>query len=454
MKKPTFYIFAMILFAVLSACGASQAELDVTATQMAVKESASQTAAAPTATPTLTPTNTVVPTSTITPTPTNTPAPSPTPHTTILIWKVGSPHEGDIPANVIPSDFLMAGRELGYRFVMETFPAEGFAERFIEAQLDKVEPDILAFVSFGIINGTTTDLGNFAGIGTSSLVFVSESFESLEGDRGGWQVIISTSQHFNEVRSLAMAEAECDPRLEIQTPTGVNETELTQLARAIIVAYHGSDFELDQYLTDAAILSASSRHEEVARLRWTGGEVTNTAICAILGGEKLVFIYTVASFEAPEYLGRQSILLVMQKDQAGWHVVTISNDIVTTREIFNSIPKLTNLLVCPTTDTDHQLQPAVLLSPENGRYPLPTGGDFFGYFEWQPSPDSNVVAEVAEFSWGGTSRLFFRFRSQQGEVIDNVSAGQLYSGESWLWRIWSISEDCTLAFSEVRFFRN
>ena len=76
MKQRTFYIFAIILFAVLSACGPSQAELDVTATQMAVEESASQTAAAPTATPTLTPTNTVVPTNTATPTPTNTPTPT------------------------------------------------------------------------------------------------------------------------------------------------------------------------------------------------------------------------------------------------------------------------------------------------------------------------------------------------------------------------------------------
>ena len=66
MKPYTFTIFAVILLVGLSACGPSRAELDATATQVAAEKSASQTAAAPTAT--LTPTNTTTPTNTATPT--------------------------------------------------------------------------------------------------------------------------------------------------------------------------------------------------------------------------------------------------------------------------------------------------------------------------------------------------------------------------------------------------
>lgn len=80
MKQHANYIFAVILFVVLTACGPSQAELDATAAQMAVEKFASQTAAAPTVTPTPIPTNTTTPTLTATITPTATPI------STFTVW--------------------------------------------------------------------------------------------------------------------------------------------------------------------------------------------------------------------------------------------------------------------------------------------------------------------------------------------------------------------------------
>lgn len=90
----------MLVAALLSACGPSQAELDATATQVAADIFATQTAQAPTATATFTPspTFTATPTDTPTPTPTDTPLPTstPTPGLSSLILTLD-----DLPAGFV-----------------------------------------------------------------------------------------------------------------------------------------------------------------------------------------------------------------------------------------------------------------------------------------------------------------------------------------------------------------
>lgn len=80
MKQETIAILVIGLALSLSACGPSQAELDATATQVAADIFATQTALAPTITPTFTPTPTFIPspTPTITPSPTRTRTITPT----------------------------------------------------------------------------------------------------------------------------------------------------------------------------------------------------------------------------------------------------------------------------------------------------------------------------------------------------------------------------------------
>lgn len=85
LDKATFLLPFLIIGASLSACGPSQAEVDAHATQVVAAIFATQTAAAPTNTPTatatykptITPTNTVTTTPTITGTPTKTRTPWP-----------------------------------------------------------------------------------------------------------------------------------------------------------------------------------------------------------------------------------------------------------------------------------------------------------------------------------------------------------------------------------------
>jgi len=79
--RSPFVSVLLLIGIILSACGPSQANLDVRATQVAASIFATQTAQAPTVTPTFTPSPTPTATATATPTstPTNTPTPTPTP---------------------------------------------------------------------------------------------------------------------------------------------------------------------------------------------------------------------------------------------------------------------------------------------------------------------------------------------------------------------------------------
>ena len=81
-KKVLFVLVCVLIGALLVACGPSHAELDAQATKIAADVFATQTAEAPTRTPTVPPTNTPTPTptstATPTPNPTNTPTPTPT----------------------------------------------------------------------------------------------------------------------------------------------------------------------------------------------------------------------------------------------------------------------------------------------------------------------------------------------------------------------------------------
>src|SRR6476469_8935191 len=83
----------------------------------------------------------------------------------IRIWVVGSPHTGDTPKTPLASRLREQSSRLGYRLSVETFPAEGFAATFFEAVARNDAPDVLVFNNFGVMDGITTGLGKFEGIG-------------------------------------------------------------------------------------------------------------------------------------------------------------------------------------------------------------------------------------------------------------------------------------------------
>lgn len=97
---------SILMGAILSGCGLSQAEVVATATQMAANIFATQTAQAPTATPTFTPSPAPTATPTVTPTTTNTPTITPTPTPRLMAAALTL---DDLPAGYQ----AMSARELG-----------------------------------------------------------------------------------------------------------------------------------------------------------------------------------------------------------------------------------------------------------------------------------------------------------------------------------------------------
>ena len=94
----------------------------------------------------------------------------------------------------------------------------------------------------------------------------------------------------------------------------------------------------------------------------------------------------------------------------------------------------------------------MLRSPPNGQFPLAGSGERFGDFEWQSSTTKDVVAEIAEFSYGDDARLFLLPTKNPGG-LRHVSAGQLWTTRGdWAWRVWSIARSGEIAFSDVRTF--
>ena len=133
---------------------------------------------------------------------------------TIRIWKVGSPHHGDTPAASVPFSFTQKASRLGFQIAVEAFPANGFAARFFEAAARNAAPDVLVIDNHGVIDGFTTALGRFDGIGEEpalrrDLLWVKGGFEELLGPRRGWTYLFSTSPNHTAARALALRRPEC-----------------------------------------------------------------------------------------------------------------------------------------------------------------------------------------------------------------------------------------------------
>jgi hypothetical protein len=92
------------------------------------------------------------------------------PHTTIRVWKVGSPHTGETPDTDILPALTREANSRGSRLTVDAFPAHGFTGRFMAAARDGSAPDVLVFDNFGIIKGISTRTGAQAGALFESVV--------------------------------------------------------------------------------------------------------------------------------------------------------------------------------------------------------------------------------------------------------------------------------------------
>ena len=367
----------------------------------------------------------------------------------IRVWKVGSPHEGDTPDATVPFDLQQKSERTGYELSVEGFPAKGFAAKFFDAFKKNEEPDILVIDNFGIIEGISTRLGDFTGIGASdsihnSLIRVTGSFKEFEGRKGGWEFLLSKSKNYKAAKSLALQPTECNANWASLAPL---LGELKEIVPSIASAYlDGAAAVLQRYEDRACLLVGGSGQEKVS--------IGSMRECGYWGNDNLAFVPVVATYEGEKSIGQTVILLIMRKQDTRWQLLTAARDPVSIGDFTKKIPRIVDLLE-KNRGYDQQPVPAKLLSPEAGGYPKPNGGQRFGDFVWQPSPSPSVVAEIIEFAYGDDARLFIKFRSEQNPTEDRLSSGHMWStGGVWRWRVWSISDSGVVSFSEARSFTN
>jgi len=259
----------------------------------------------------------------------------------VLVWKVGSPHEGDTPEKVIPIDLLIDAKELGYRLEMETFPAKGFAQRFFDAVSNGTEPDVLAIDNYGIIDGITTALGNFAGIGSSqkisrSLISVSESFTSLESGRGGWQFLVSTSRNYKKAKLLVFKKSKCDPEftgnINVLDPRTTGEIKAAALSTSLAY-FSGDRKKLDD-------LSGGEYGNASLAIGSGKSNINDMNICSLWGNERLAFVDSLVSYEGDQSIGQRNILIVLKKPNSVWNLVLLSDYTGIIKELYGQVPEL------------------------------------------------------------------------------------------------------------------
>lgn len=381
------------------------------------------------------------------------PNPQGLPPEEIVVWKVGSPHRGEMPDTAIPPDLEQVAQKMGFKLTVKPFSAVGFAQKFFDAYKMGKEPDVLAINNIGIIDGITTDLGDFAGIASDEtlrekLVKVAESLAGLEGRNSyrrpsGWEYLIKGSEHFKAARLLALRPPECSQAWAAAPLSPDLQDSVIPIARAYLKG-------------DRSSLAA---WEDPERLRAEGKDPKQSSVleikgCGYWGDQHLAFVPVVSTYESAKDLGVSTMLLGLRKPQSKWQLLTASTDPVTLSDFLRRIPKLTELLADAGTPGEKPL-PAKLLAPQDGQYPIPALGERFGDFVWQPNTSTDVVAHIIEFAYKDDARLFLRIYAGATPERDAVSDGKLWHTESlWRWRVWCISKSGAISFSEARWFSN
>ena len=365
----------------------------------------------------------------------------------ITVWKVGSPFRGDVPDTAISPDLASSAEELGYKLRIQSFPARGFAETFLDAFANNQEPDILVIDNYGMIDGISTPLGDFTGIGSNqqirqNLVKVSESLRGLEGPKRGWEFLIRTSKNYDTAKSLALRTPKCNERWGNLPLTG----DLRAIAVQAGPAYVEGALSLEAFQDPKRLYIKSSNQEQ--------RKAFETRECGYWGNDQLAFVPMVISYESAQELGHATVLLALRRQESEWRLLVASRDPVTTANFLSQLPKLSSLLEKPLTPDSTPL-PAVLDSPDEGQFPKPPSGQRFGDFNWQPSSSVDVVAEIVEFAYTNDARLVVEFPSGDSRMSEQVSAGELWTTHGpWKWRVWSITEAGAVSFSEARSFLN
>jgi hypothetical protein len=255
----------------------------------------------------------------------------------------------------------------GWRLSIDAFPAEGFSTRFFDAIADGSAPDLLVFDNFGIIDGITTGLGNFVGIGRdpvmrARLIQVTTSFDDLLAPARGWTFLVTSSANHAAARELALRTPTCAGRPNGWTLPG----DLADVVPEIATAYLTGDTATMLSHADAERLSGVRRDREPVMV---GG----VAVCGGWGNGRLAFVAVNASFQADTTIGDAPLLFAFRKTSFPWQLLVAARDPVSNRGFVRLLPWLAKVLAGE-VDAGAVPEAATLRSPPDGRFPIPATG--------------------------------------------------------------------------------
>lgn len=360
----------------------------------------------------------------------------------ITVWKVGDPYTGATPDAALPRSLDLAAEKLGYGLRAKAFRIQDFASAFFRAFANHQPPDILVFNNPGVLDGVSTPLGRFKGIGTdpaihAALVEVTESLTALEGR--GWEYLIRTSPNFEAAQALALRPPECAANQGATLPPDLGEITEQSASAYIENSPAIKNFE-DPDRLHTAVTVPKERH------------VHTIKACGDLGTDHLAFVPAVASYTSPGTIGWISSLMVFRKQSDQWRLLAASTDPVSNKSFVGQIPAVVRLITKPWTPTNTP-EPPSLVSPQNAAIPAAAPGARFGSFSWHPSSSGGEVAEIVEFAYHNDARLFAILFSGPAPATEHCSASMLGTAQGiWRWRVWSVSESGGVSFSQSRHF--
>ena len=384
----------------------------------------------------------------------------------IRVWSVGSPLTGALPQTVVPRVLQLRAEKLGYTIKVLNMRAVEFAPKLHQAVNEHNVPEILTFDNFLVMRGVATDAGRIEGVLfhqkiASSLVMVYETLVPLQPR--GWIVLVRSATNYQAAEALAMQPPACPEFTRVtQSPSSAELRLAQQTATDAARAYLACD------LSSLAAVSDRWRLGEKCFLPESDRRVEAVETCGVTGNRNLAFVSLAGKFWSksrmpPSHdrdyaswltntaLGRQSILAVLRNHNGVWRLLAITDDPTNTSPAaFSTVQRLGGLF---------EDVPAAVVGPEPARLITPEGARLrsrggFADFMWRPSPGSEVVGEVAEFlvqdrsSPRERTRLFFLLGHEQ-----RLSSRLLW-GLLGRWRVWSISKDGSVSFTEHRSYFN
>ena len=361
----------------------------------------------------------------------------------VHVWKVGSPHRGDTPVPNIPPLLDAEAHRRGFALDMRVFRAKDFASAFFAARITNEEPDILVVDNMGHIEGITTPLGSFQGIGSDPnvaavLVRVSDSLKAFQPTP--WEYLIRTSKHYAEAKALATRPIDCDSL----GPEGIG-SGLSKTAEQAVIAYfeNARNTFADLVSGDPADTAMYLPHEPRS--------LTDVRVCDGWGNDRIAFVEVIASFEARDEVGYRRFLAAVASVDDRPRVLMLGDS--------NSIIPVLQRQAPPFHDDAPTavLQPPVIMTPDDGATAtrLPPASRpmvswknrdaAFSLVEWQFGRGRGEDWEGSGFAFvpanAGT-------RSDPASLTIRAPFG--VGRQPHRWRIWALSARGDVARSEWR----